>query len=128
LCLFASIAFSNLSGFLSFHQNFKSRLALTLDNDTSPLDAALESVMPGMHQRLMVVETATRQVQKDVKDGFFNVSARLTTEFQDIRNRENEADQKLAQYHIAMATRLGYTSTTNGPSHDVVPPRTTRTF
>jgi hypothetical protein len=107
-------------------QNFKSRLALTLHDDTSPLDANLESVMPGMHRRMVVMENATRQGDERVKNGFSQMEELIKGGFKNIEQRETQANTKLAEYHLAMATRLGAFSSTKNGGYDMVPPRTTR--
>jgi hypothetical protein len=91
-------------------QNFKRRLSLTLNDEHSPLDASLESVMPGMHQRLVVVERATRQVDEHLKEvgtNLVDVGTKVTEGFKQIFQERQETAEKQIVFHKFMAASLG---------------------
>jgi hypothetical protein len=107
---------------LSPFQNFKSsRLTLKLHDDTSPLDAMLESVMPGMHKRLVVMERGTtRLVDQHLREGLFNLGMMVKEGFDDMIGECESTAVKLAAFHSVMTASLGTTSKKKGTSYDVV--------
>jgi hypothetical protein len=82
--------------------------------------------MPGMHERLVVMERGTRLVDQRLREGLCNLGTMVKDGFDDmIRERESTA-LKLATFHSAMAASLT-TSKRKATSYEIVSKRARRT-
>jgi hypothetical protein len=82
--------------------------------------------MPGMHERLVVMERGTRLVDQRLREGLFNLGTMVKDGFDDmIRERESTA-VKLSAFHSAMAASLGATSKRKGTSYESLAAKRTK--
>ncbi len=79
--------------------------------------------MPGMHQRLMLIESATRKNGERITNGLTKVDTTISALSESMVARDVASDKRQAEFHLAIAARLGFTSTgtTNGTIQGVVP-------
>jgi hypothetical protein len=80
------------------------------DENVSPLDAALESVMPGVHQRFVAMEGTVNTLDRNVVSGFEKLGTKvngLADLFTDLQANNRERDAKLADSLRTLAERLG---------------------
>jgi Centromere DNA-binding protein complex CBF3 subunit, domain 2 len=77
-----------------------------LDNDTNPLDASLEKVLPEVHQRLHCQDLTLKELHDKVDSGFDRVTASVTLGFNQMeqqRSHEREAvNRRMATILVAM--------------------------
>jgi hypothetical protein len=89
--------------------------------------------MPGVHQRLVVVERATRLVDQHLKDGLSQLSTMVKDGFDSINREREDAAGKLFSFHSMMAASLGGDTTRGDTTRDGdgdvgSPPATRRTI
>jgi hypothetical protein len=80
------------------------------DDNVSPLDAALESVMPGVHQRFVAMDGTVKTLDRKIVSGFNKLDTKvdgLADHFTDLERYNQERDAKLADNLQAVAARLG---------------------
>jgi hypothetical protein len=94
------------------------------DENVSPLDATLESVMPGVHQRFVATDGHVKALDRKIVSGFEKLDDKvdaLADHFTDLQAYNRERDLELADTLRSIAARLG---TPAGST--LSPPRTTR--
>jgi hypothetical protein len=79
--------------------------------------------MPGMNQRLMLIENASRKNGERITNGLTKVDATISALSESMVARDVASDKRQAEFHLAMAARLGFasTGTINGTIQGVVP-------
>ncbi len=80
------------------------------DENVSPLDATLESVMPGVHQRFVAMDGTVKTLDRKIVAGFDKLDTKvdgLADHFTDLQADNRERDAKLADSLWALAERLG---------------------
>jgi hypothetical protein len=80
--------------------------------------------MPGMRQRLMVMENATRRVGARITNGQTNLETMFRALSESIKAQDVAADKRLADFHLGMAAPLGSaagTGAANRTSQSIVP-------
>jgi hypothetical protein len=95
-------------------KRFKAKMQVALDEENvSPLDATLESVMPGVHQRFVAVDGSVKMLDRKIAAGFDKLDQLdtkvdgLADHFTDLQADNRERDAKLADSLRALAERLG---------------------
>jgi hypothetical protein len=97
---------------LFYFKRFKATMQVALnDENVSHLDATLESVMPGVHQRFVTMDgTVNTQDRNHVASGFEKLGTKvdgLADLFTDLQANNRERDAKLADSLRTLAERLG---------------------
>ncbi len=80
------------------------------DDNVSPIDAALESVMPGVHQRFVAMDGTVKTLDRKIVAGVDKLDAKvdgLADHLTDLQADNRERDAKLADSLWALAERLG---------------------
>ena len=76
------------------------------DENISPLNATLESVMPGVHQRFMVMEGHVKSLDRGMISRFDKLEIMVQDSFKALQDYNRERDDRLADHHLMMAARL----------------------
>jgi hypothetical protein len=102
-------------------KRFETKMQVVLDDkNVSPLDATLESVMPGVHQRFVAMDGTLNTLDRKVVAGFDKLDKLdtkvdgLTDLFIDLQANNRECDAKLADSLRTLAERL-YTPAESTP-------------
>ena len=110
-----------------YFKRFKLKMQVTLnDKNVSPLDATLESVMPGVHQRFVVMEGHVNKLDRNLVSGFENLEGKvdgLAGHFTDLLAYNRERDAQLADHLMMIAARLGTPSGSTSTLRPFSPPR-----
>ena len=82
------------------------------DENVSPLDATLESVMPGVHQRFVAMDGTLKTLDRKVVSGFEKLDTidtkvdGLADHFNYLQVNNRERDAKLAEHLWRLTARL----------------------
>jgi hypothetical protein len=80
------------------------------DKNVSPLDATLESGMPGMHQRFVAMDGTVKTLDRKILAGIDKLDTKvdgLANHFTDLQADKRERNAKLVDSLWALAERLG---------------------
>jgi hypothetical protein len=107
---------------LSYFKRFKTKMQAELDDENvSPLDTALESVVPGVHQHFVAMDGTLNTLDRKVVAGFDKLD-KLDTKvdglvdlFNDLQANNRERDAKLADSLWTLAERLGTPAVSTPP-------------
>jgi hypothetical protein len=94
------------------------------DKNVSPLDATLESVMPGVHQHFVAMDGSMKTVDRKIVSGFEKLDTKvdgLADHFTCLQANNQEHDANFADHLRALTARLR--ASTRSPS-PISPPTT----
>jgi hypothetical protein len=96
---------------LFYFKRFVTKMQVALDDkNVSPLDAALESIMPRVHQRFVAMDGTLKTLDQKVVSGFEKLDTKvngLADLFTDLQANNQERYAKLADSLRTLAERLG---------------------
>ena len=101
---------------------FQVALALN-DKNVPPLDAFLESVMPGVHQRFVAMEGSAKKLERNVLSRLDKLDTSVEKGFTDLNETNRERDSQLALHLMMMAGGLVSPAS---PTAQQQPPATNR--
>jgi hypothetical protein len=102
-----------LTNLFFYFKSYKSKMQVALnDKNVSPLDAALESVMPGVHQRFLSMDGTLKTLDRKIVSGFEkldNIDTKvdgMADHFNYLQANNQECDGNYADHLRTLAARL----------------------
>lgn len=93
-----------------FQQEYREKMAVALREEESPLDADLEKVLPGVHQRLNAQTSAINQIKEGVTEGMSGIAETILDAFEKqsaaLDDSRKASDRRLAGAFLHCAVRL----------------------
>jgi hypothetical protein len=115
----STIFLLHLSCLLTYlFKTFKNSISLAIaDTGESPLDAKLEAVLPGVHQRLVANQREVVSLRTFVTTEFSNLGSQISEAFANQELAIQERDQQTGEAYLSLAQRLlGEGRSPNRPS------------
>jgi hypothetical protein len=102
-----------LTNLLFYFKSYKLKMQVALnDENVSPLDATLESIMPGVHQRFVAMDGTLKTLDRKVVSGFQKLDTidtkvdGLVDHFNYLQGNNQERDGNYADHLRTLAARL----------------------